>query len=87
LTLILRFLLFEPGFCDWKEECALEQRLLAVLTDGRIAVWENIASGTTIKRKSMEGTDEGYLIFLLRQLSQARWVFVRFLLSLVVAAP
>jgi len=87
LSLILRFLLFEPGFCDWQEESTLEQRLLAVLADGRIAVRENIASGTTIKPKSMEGTDEGYLIFLLRQLSQARWVFVRFLLSLVVAAP
>jgi len=39
------------------------------------------------RRKSMEGTDGACLIFLLRQLSQARCVFVRFLLSLAVAAP
>jgi hypothetical protein len=58
-----------------------------VLTDGGIAVREDIASETGVRRKSMGGAGEADLIFLLRQLSQARWVLVRFLLSLAVAAP
>ena len=39
------------------------------------------------KYRSMGRADGAYLIFLLRQLSQARWVFVRFLLSLADEVP
>lgn len=79
------FFLFETCFRNGQKESAFEAILFAVLTEWWVRVGENVTP-TTLQAGYMRRKIRcANLIFRLRQLSHARCVLVRFLVSIGVA--